>query len=232
MCLADLISTHRHELLQRCALTAQTLSPGLDASHTRGIGAFLDQLIEALHQKASRPDNRIRCVAHDGDFFSEGATLTDVVRDYENVCQAVSELAVEHGVAIAAADHQTTVRCLDDTVSAALASYAARLRKANRGRAENILPLVDGVIAAFDVLQGGRISIGGSTGDLVRLSLQCIRTELEAFPDHGASPSHAEPAMVVQPAIARKVKSAGVTASGSRTQPGVHGGAPSLRGLP
>jgi hypothetical protein len=165
-------------------------------------------LIEALQQKASPPHSRARSVAHGGDFYSQGSTLADVVRDYENACQAVADLAGEHNVAIAVADLQTIARCLDNTISAAVASYAARLRKDNRGRVSNLLPLVDGVIVAFDVLQGGRVGSGGSTGELVRLSLQCIRAELEAFPDHAAVAPPANPALVGEPPAKKRPRTA------------------------
>jgi hypothetical protein len=60
---------------------------------------------------------------HGGDMLHDGFTIEQVIRDYGNVCQAVTNLAVETGALISAREFRTFNRCLDDAM-AAVAEYS------------------------------------------------------------------------------------------------------------
>jgi hypothetical protein len=94
-----------------------------------GIPAFLDQLIETLkvEQSSQALDNSLRArnargevasdvgttaAMHGHDLFLKGFTIEQVVRDYGDVCQAVTILAVESGASISVEEFQTFNLCL------------------------------------------------------------------------------------------------------------------------
>jgi diguanylate cyclase (GGDEF)-like protein len=63
---------------------------------------------------------------HGRDLLQEGFTIEQVIRDYGDVCQAVTNLAVETGAPISADEFRTFNRCLDDAIAAAVTEYSLR----------------------------------------------------------------------------------------------------------
>jgi diguanylate cyclase (GGDEF)-like protein len=61
---------------------------------------------------------------HGRDLLQEGFTIEQVIRDYGDVCQAVTQLAAEAGVAISANEFHIFNRCLDDAIAAAVTEYS------------------------------------------------------------------------------------------------------------
>jgi hypothetical protein len=57
---------------------------------------------------------------HGRDLFREGFTIEQVVRDYGDVCQAVTKLAIETGVPISVDEFRTFNRCLDNAIAGAV----------------------------------------------------------------------------------------------------------------
>lgn len=181
--LADFLEAHRVELLRRCAQKAHgSHPPPLDASGSPGIPAFVDMLVAELRLDSQTRDIRIRSAHHGRNLYFLGFTASEVVHDYGNVCQAVTDLAVEHSADIAAGDLRILHRCLDEAIAAAVASYTEQLRHAGTARFVELRVLVDSTIAAFEILQSGRVGAGGRTGALIRRSLLALRAQLAAVP--------------------------------------------------
>ena len=63
---------------------------------------------------------------HGRDLFNQGFTLEQVIRDYGDVCQAVTILAVETRTTILASEFRTFNRCLDDAITGAVTAYSER----------------------------------------------------------------------------------------------------------
>ena len=61
---------------------------------------------------------------HGRDLLEEGFTLEQVIRDYGDVCQAVTSLASETGAPISAGEFHIFNRCLDDAIAAAVTEYS------------------------------------------------------------------------------------------------------------
>ena len=59
---------------------------------------------------------------HGPDLFEQGFSVEQVIRDYGDVCQAVTSLAVEVGVPILASEFRN--RCLDDAIAGAVSEYS------------------------------------------------------------------------------------------------------------
>ena len=105
-----------------------------------GIPTFLDQLIETLTiEQTSEPqddkslsvlnsrgevasDVGTTAALHGRDLFHEGFTIEQVVRDYGDVCQAVTKLAIETGAPISVDEFRTFNRCLDNAIAGAAAT--------------------------------------------------------------------------------------------------------------
>lgn len=104
-----------------------------------GIPIFLDQLIKTLTiEQQSGPSHvsgrsgvgngvsEIGEIAalHGRDLLEQGFTLEQVVRDYGDVCQAVTQLAGETGAPIMIDEFRTLNRCLDNAIAGAVTEYA------------------------------------------------------------------------------------------------------------
>ena len=142
--LHDFIKTNRAVLIDRCqGMVASRSEPKLtDYRLAHGIPIFLDQLIETLIiEEASEPiekrmgpdlprsfTSEIGSMAalHGRDLLERGFTLEQVVRDYGDVCQAVTNLAYETGTTIAVGEFRTFNQCLDNAIAGAVTEYAYR----------------------------------------------------------------------------------------------------------
>jgi hypothetical protein len=141
--LCDFLSTNRTVLIGRCrAMVGSRSDPKATQEElAHGIPMFLDQLIETLaHEQApGHQDHPLdysngrgafsselgaTATLHGGDLFRGGFTIEQVVRDYGDVCQAVTHLAFETGAPIAVDEFRTFNRCLDNAIAGAVTEFA------------------------------------------------------------------------------------------------------------
>ena len=73
---------------------------------------------------------------HGRDLLQEGFTIEQVIRDYGDVCQAVTHLAAEAGASITAVEFHTFNRCLDDAIVAAVTEYSQQHSQQSATRSE------------------------------------------------------------------------------------------------
>ena len=107
-------------------------------------------------------------------------TVAEVVHDYGNVCQAVTDLAAELAVPVSTDDFRTLNRCLDDAIAGAVTEYGRQQQLKSYGVSRELRSLIDTAITAFEALKTGTAGIEGTTGDLVHSTLIGIRTQIEA----------------------------------------------------
>lgn len=97
-----------------------------------GIPIFLDQVAHtlAIEQRSPIAEGRIvlsnligresgvaaTATLHGRDLFEQGFSVEHVIRDYGDVCQAVTTLATQVGAPISANEFRTFNRCLDDAM--------------------------------------------------------------------------------------------------------------------
>ena len=81
-------------------------------------------IVPSAPARGSNPDIGQMATLHGRDLFEEGFTIEQVIRDYGDVCQAVTNLAVETGASISADEFRTFNRCLDDAIAAAVTEYS------------------------------------------------------------------------------------------------------------
>ena len=180
--LGEFIVTHRDELVLRCrAKVVKRAVPLSTEADGRGVPRFLDDLVGELSSgsRSSTVEMGATATQHGADLFLSGYTVGQVVHDYGNVCQAVTDLAVELAVTLSSDDFRVLNRCLDDGIASAVAEYSRQQRfvATDDGMQQSmrIRNLVETAITGFEVLQSGKIGVGGTTGALVYRSLLGLR---------------------------------------------------------
>jgi hypothetical protein len=94
-----------------------------------GIPAFLDQLVAAL-RVADRTDQidhaqiGASATEHGEDLLGRGLKIEHVVHDYGDVCQVVTELAIEQRAQIPTEEFRVLNLCLDDAIAAAITAFS------------------------------------------------------------------------------------------------------------
>ena len=105
-----------------------------------GIPIFLDQVAKTLVTEHRSPAAKAEIVLsnagsresgvgamatlHGRDLFEQGFSVEQVIRDYGDVCQAVTSLAIEVGAPISVDEFRTFNRCLDDAIAGAVSEYS------------------------------------------------------------------------------------------------------------
>jgi hypothetical protein len=196
--LHEFLSAHREELIRRCrAKVGLRDSPaGAPKQPKHGVPLFLDQLGDALRHRqadgsapsacASKESNRTASL-HGRQMQEEGYSIDQVVHDYGDVCQAVTELARERLVPISVDEFQILNRLLDNAIADAVLSY-----EDNRDRsisieengdlhqrlgtlADDQRRLLQTALKALEALKVGNIGLMGATGSLLEDSLKALR---------------------------------------------------------
>jgi hypothetical protein len=177
MILSNFIGKHRDELISRCrGKVAQRSGPGPAAYQIEhGVPTFLDQLCEELLVGPSPTPEIVRSAMKNGrGLLRQGFTISQVVHGYGDVCQAVTELAVELAVPISADDFRTLNRCLDDAIAGAVTAYANEQDLTRAGESNTVRNLAEVALTGLEALRAGNAGFAGSTGELVQRSLKAI----------------------------------------------------------
>ena len=184
--LQEFIAVHREEIIRRCRAKVATRSipPPTEAEINHGVPLFLDQLVHALRLGLlSSPEIARSAVLHGHDLLLQGFTVSQVVHDYGDVCQAITELAVELDAPISADDFRTLNHCLDDAIAGAVTEYGQERTQSGidgesaRGNerlgffAHELRNLANTAMVAFEVLKTGNVGVAGSTGAVLQRSL-------------------------------------------------------------
>jgi hypothetical protein len=129
--LQEFIAANRDAILSR---TRQRVvdRPGPSASShelEHGLSLFLTQLSETLRLETSEtpfPTSAIGSAAaeHGKDLMEGGFSVSQVVHDYGDICQAITELALEHKASITVKEFHTLNRSLDTAIAEAVTEYA------------------------------------------------------------------------------------------------------------
>jgi signal transduction histidine kinase len=184
--LHDFVSTNKAEIIQRARrqALARPWPPPSAAEVENGVRKFLDQLSETLRlEEGATPfaqgDLDSTATRHGRELLGMGFTVSQVIHDYGDVCQAVTELAVERKAAISTREFHTLNRCLDDAIAAAVTEYGrlrdvatANLEVERMGQlAHELRNRLQTAVLSFDVLKTGRVGIAGATGAALERSL-------------------------------------------------------------
>ena len=185
LALEDFIGEYRDELIGRCQAKAGARAPSqpLFLSHY-GVPLFLSQLCEQLRDGAEASQEiSDSAKKHGHDLLIQGFTIEQVVHDYGDVCQSITELAVEVGASISTDDFRTLNRCLDDAIAGAVTEFTLKQGATGGKQFAEVQTLANTAILAFEVIRAGRVGLAGSTGALLERSLFAIRTASAPSPE-------------------------------------------------
>jgi signal transduction histidine kinase len=205
--LHEFLTSNRADLIERCRLkVARRSAPRVtEAELTHGIPLFLDQLIKTLQvEQTSDPmsSRRVSGPAGGGSALSEmgaaaalhghelmlqGFTVDQVVHDYGDLCQAITDLAFEVKAPIEIDEFRTLNRCLDNGIADAVTEYSYQRSSvaANFGvqalserlgfLAHELRNLTHTATLAFTALKTGNLGVTGSTGRALERALIGLR---------------------------------------------------------
>jgi signal transduction histidine kinase len=204
--LHDFIADNRGELISRCRNKAsQRHAPkATPAELEHGIPLFLEQLIKTLRMEQSsepfshQPENGHRAVdmgkaamAHGSDLMEHGFTVDQVVHDYGDVCQAVTDLAWELKAPIAVDEFRTFNRCLDNVIADAVTEYSRRSTDDASAKEAQFLNAHVGALAhklrdllhtatlAIVAIKGGNVGLSGATGSVLDRCMVAMRDVID-----------------------------------------------------
>lgn len=209
----EFLTHNRDELIARCkvkvakrphrAATVEQLS--------NGVPMFLEQLTRTLEAEEvgdageslrisgaaggdaiAVSEMGVSAIAHGKALLELGFTVTQVVHDYGDLCQAITDLAVERDAPFAVDEFRTLNRCLDNAIADAVNEFSAQ-RDAAAARsqlaAENerlgflvheLRNHLNTATMAFTALEFGTLPIHGSTGALLKRSIGALTALLNS----------------------------------------------------
>jgi len=186
--LQEFIAENRAEIVARVNLRLNARSPGAsrDTRADHGVTMLLTQIVEALTlartplplmAASTRISDTGALQGH--ELQKSGLTVAQVVSGYGDVCQVVTELAVEAAIEITPQEYQVFNHCLDEAVTGAVTAYAEQRERdlAYLGTerlgvlAHEMRNLLNTMTLAFAIIREGKVGPGGSTGAMLERSI-------------------------------------------------------------
>ena len=153
-----------------------------------GVPLFLQQLVETLRLERGPIPFASDAVGstgarHGAELFEAGFNVSQVVHDYGDICQAITEIAIERAAPITVEEFHTLNRCLDTAIAEAVTEYTRQVDRARTVRetehlghaAHELRNVLNTAILAFQTLKRGNVAINGSTGAVLGRSLMGLR---------------------------------------------------------
>src|SRR6185369_1838637 len=183
---SDIIALARQKIMARKWPTVSAL----ELEH--GLPLFLSQLSETLRLRASSEPFSSTAIGssaskHGGEAQAKNFSVAQLVHDYGDLCQAITETADVKRVDISAKDFQTLNACLDDAIAGAVTEFSRRREEAlGEGESERLGYLthelrnrLSTAMLSFSAVKSGRVAVAGSTGAIVERSLAAMRDLLD-----------------------------------------------------
>jgi signal transduction histidine kinase len=174
----------------------------------QGIPLFLDQLIDTLNIEQTGECARSRSLSgisgggtsseiadtatlYARELLKSGFTLEQVVREYGDLCQAVTHLAFETQAPIAVVEFRTLNRCLDNAIAGAVTEFSSQQATTTAEEGFNALNSRLGPLAhelrnylhaamhAVKAIKSGNVGIAGATGSVLDRSLLAMRNLID-----------------------------------------------------
>lgn len=208
----EFLSANRKELIERCrAKAAQRAATGAteqDLEH--GIAHFLDQLIETLKvEQTAQPLQSRRISGPSGggkpgssemgkmatkrgkELLQHGFSVDQVVHEYGDLCQAITDLALERNAPFDTDEFRTLNRCLDNAIADAVTEFAYQrdfvasdkcadaLNERLGSFAHELRNLLNAATLALTAVKEGNVGLKGATGALLDRSLVGMRNLID-----------------------------------------------------
>ncbi|OXC78321.1 MULTISPECIES: sensor histidine kinase [Burkholderiaceae] len=202
----NFLTNNRSALIERCKVKVSK-RPARHATEQQlenGVPLFLDQLINTLRiEQTSRPmDSRtisgpsgggitlsdigVAAAQHGKELMGLGFSIDQVVHDYGDLCQAITDLAYERDAPFEIDEFRTLNRCLDNAIADAVTEFsyqhdsaiAAQTLSATTERfgafVHELRNALLGATFAFDAVKAGNMNWSGATGSVLERSLDSM----------------------------------------------------------
>ena len=202
--LHEFLSTNRAELIRRCKtkVGGRSSPPVTPLALEHGVPRFLEQLVDVLRHEEANPESwsketlasaeSTRTANSDGDeLFDQGYTVGEVVHGYGDVCQVITQLAIEMNAPVTVREFRTLNRLLDNAIADAVSSFTLHRDTSATGDgaydlhrhlgsvAEEQRKLLDAALGALDAVKYGNVGLMGATGSMLEDSLKKLRVLID-----------------------------------------------------
>jgi len=207
----DFLTANRNDLIERCrAKVAERSSPRPTEDELEfGVPLFLDQLIKTLKLEQTAAPAQAKkvsgsatgkpevseigasAVRHGRELLRHGFTIDQVVHDYGDLCQAITDLAVELETPFETDEFRTLNRCLDNGIADAVKEFstgrdsdvADKQTDALNERlgffAHELRNHLNTATLALTAMKAGNVGMAGATGGVLDRSLVGLRTLID-----------------------------------------------------
>lgn len=202
----EFLTNNRSELTQRCREKVAK-RPGRSASSVQlenGVPIFLDQLIRTLEIEQTQDPAASRAISgpaggvatlsevgasaamHGKDLLEMGFSVDEVVHDYGDLCQAITDLAVERDAPFQINEFRTLNRCLDNAIADAVNEFSYQKELAISDKftieaneradalANELRSVLGTATLAFAAAKTGHLNLSGATGTILERSLNAL----------------------------------------------------------
>lgn len=180
--LNDFIASHRQELIERTrSKVALRGAPNVsDDELANGVPLFLTQLGHVFARETAHvaPDGSVmgtEASALGSELLGKGYSIAQVVHNYGDICQAVTELAGENASLISVDNFHTFNRFLDNAIAGAVTSFGESQRTSANDAAQDLKIQVEIACTTFEALKAGNVGVRGATGSLLGKTLLRLR---------------------------------------------------------
>ena len=208
----NFLSNNRDELIARCKakVSKRPRRSATDEQLSNGVPLFLEQLIRTLTAEHAGIDDiavrvsgpsggdslalseiGVAAAAHGKALLALGFTVDQVVHDYGDLCQAITELAHERDAPFEVEEFRTLNRCLDNAIADAVSEFssqrdtviAERLSSEANERLgflvhelRNALQMANLAVRALEL---GGLTLTGATGAVLKRGLASMRSLID-----------------------------------------------------
>jgi signal transduction histidine kinase len=188
--LSEFITMHRDVIVDRTRERVRRRPwPSVSAQELEhGVPLFLTQLSETLRLEDSATPFSTDAIGasaarHGAEMLAAGFNVAQVVHDYGDICQTITDVAIDQRAPITVEEFHTLNRCLDTAIAEAVTEHA-RLTTTRTSEAEiehlgqaahELRDLLNGALLAFHALKRGAVAINGNTGAVLGRSLTDLR---------------------------------------------------------
>jgi len=187
--LHEFVSSNREELVRRCRSKGSERDSPLfaPAGLDHGVPLVLEQLVWALRcdqegsssgRTPAAAEVSRTAVLHGKELVQQGYTVGQVVHDYGDIGQAITELATERNAPVTVDEFDTLNRFLDSAIADAVGPCAIHRDQIR----DEQLRLLDSAVRAFAALKVGDIGLEGVAGELLEDSLRKLRALIDRPP--------------------------------------------------
>ena len=207
------LANNRDELTARCRVKVSK-RPSRTATHeqlSNGVPLFLEQLIRTLIAEEAGIDDvallvsgpsggdtlalseiGVGAAAHGKALLALGFTVEQVVHDYGDLCQAITELAYERDAPFEVEEFRTLNRCLDNAIADAVSEFSSQrdsmvAERISSDANERLAFLVHELRNALQkanlsvrALEVGGLTLTGATGSVLKRSLASMRNLVDS----------------------------------------------------